>query len=150
MGALGLALADHWVWMILGCLLVSAELLAPGYFLMWIGGAALATGLATAFLPLGVALQLGLFGVIAIAAVSVGRHYFADNTPSADPDLNNRAARMIGATGTVVEAIDAGRGRVKIGDSVWNASGADLAIGTKVRITGLDAGTVQIEAIQSA
>ena len=147
MGALGLSLADHWVWMILGCLLVSAELLAPGYFLMWIGGAALVTGLATAILPLGAALQLGLFGIIAIAAVYVGRHYFALNASSADPDLNNRAARMIGATGTVVEAIDAGRGRVKIGDSVWNASGADTAIGTKVRITGLDAGTVQIEAI---
>ena len=147
MTALGLSLADHWLWMILGCLLVSAELLAPGYFLMWVGGAALATGLVTAILPLGAALQFGLFGVIAIAAVYVGRHYFSDNTPSADPDLNNRAARMIGATGIVVDAIDAGRGRVKIGDSVWNAKGADAAIGAKVRVTGLDTATVLVEAI---
>ena len=147
MGALGLVLADHWLWLILGCILVSAELLVPGYFMMWIGGAALVTGFATALLPLGDTVQIGMFGVVAIAAVYVGRRFFSLNASSADSNLNNRAARMIGATGTVVEAIDAGRGRVKIGDSVWNASGADTAIGTKVRITGLDAGTVQIEAI---
>ena len=147
MGALGLVLADHWLWLILGCILVSAELLVPGYFMMWIGGAALVTGFATALLPLGDAVQIGMFSVVAIAAVYVGRRFFSLNASSADSNLNNRAARMIGATGTVVEAIDAGRGRVKIGDSVWNASGADTAIGTKVRITGLDAGTVQIEAI---
>ena len=64
---------------------------------------------------------------------------------SADPKLNDRGARMVGEVVTVVETIEAGGGRVKIGDSVWSAKGPDTAVGAKVRISALDGGAVVVE-----
>ncbi len=142
-----LPLADHWVWLILGCILVSAELLAPGYFLMWIGAAALLTGVVSTVLPIGITLQLALFSVSAIAAVYAGRQFFSFKPQSADPKLNDKGARLVGEIVTVVEAIDSGRGRVKLGDGVWTAKGNDAAAGSKVRITGVDGQVLLVEAV---
>ena len=52
-------------------------------------------------------LTLGLIGaVLAVAAVYAGRRWFAMNPiESSDPNLNDRGARLIGETVTVVEAI---------------------------------------------
>ena len=55
-------------------------------------------------------------------------------------------ARLIGETVTVVDAIVDGRGRVKVGDGVWPAKGADCEVGTKVRITGADGTVLVVEA----
>ena len=143
---MGLPLVDHWVWLILGCVLVSAELLAPGYFLMWIGAAALLTGVVSTVLPIGVTVQLAVFSISAIAAVYAGRHFFSSSPVSADPKLNDKGARLVGEIVTVVEAIDSGRGRVKLGDGVWTAKGNDAPAGTKVRITGVDGQVLLVEA----
>jgi inner membrane protein len=146
MGLFDLPVADHWAWLILGALMVTAEMLAPGFFLMWIGGAALLVGLATAVLPIGAELQLILFAVIAPAAVYAARRWFVTNAiQSADPDLNNRGARLTGEVVTVVEALDGGRGRVKVGDSVWTAKGANAPIGAKLRVTGCDGSVLLVD-----
>ena len=41
----------HYGWWILAFVLIGAELLAPGYFLIWIGFAAAALGAVTFFTP---------------------------------------------------------------------------------------------------
>jgi membrane-bound ClpP family serine protease len=48
-----LAALGPWVWIIMGLLFMLVELLAPGLFFIWLGLAALATGLAVAALGLG-------------------------------------------------------------------------------------------------
>ena len=53
------------------------------------------------------------------------RHYERNPVPSSDPLLNDRTARLIGQKVTVVEAIENGEGRVRVGDSVWAARGPD-------------------------
>jgi hypothetical protein len=52
---------------------------------------------------------------------------------------------MTGEIVTVVEPITNGHGRVKVGDSVWNARGMDAAIGTAVRVTGSDGSILLVE-----
>ena len=142
------ALDAHWAWLILAAALATAEVLVPGFFLIWFALAAFATGLIALFLPVPVAIQLVLFAVFAVVSVYAGRRWFKMNPiESADPKLNDRGARMIGEIVTVVETIEAGGGRVKIGDSVWNAKGPDTAIGAKVRICALDGGAVVVEPI---
>ncbi|MGH7004326.1 MAG: NfeD family protein [Alphaproteobacteria bacterium] len=47
---------------------------------------------------------------------------------------------------TLEEATVNGRGRARIGDSLWRVTGPDLAAGTRVRITGMDQGTLKVEA----
>jgi inner membrane protein len=141
-------LTGHWFWLSLGVLLGAAEIVAPGFFLIWLGTAAIVTGLIAFVLPISFALQVGLFAVLSIVAVYAARRWFKDNPiESDDPKLNNRGARLTGEIVTVVEAIESGRGRVKVGDGVWLARGGDAAVGTRVRVTGSDGSTLMVEAV---
>jgi inner membrane protein len=141
------ALAPHWFWLSLGLLLGAAEILIPGFFLIWLAVAAIATGLIAWVLPVPIVGQVVLFAVLAIGAVYAARQWMIKN-PGApgDPMLNDRAARLIGEIVTVIEAIDGGSGRVKVGDSVWMAKGADAPTGARVRVTGSDGGALLVEA----
>ena len=50
------------------------------------------------------------------------------------PLLNRRGEQMIGKVATLTEPIKDGRGRVRIGDTMWRVSGPDLPAGTQVRV----------------
>jgi len=127
----------NWFWLVAGVLLAIAEILAPGFFMIWLAVAAIATGLLALVLPISMPFQVLLFASLAVAAVYAGRRWFVLNPiESTDPKLNNRGARLVGETVTVVEAIENGKGRVKVGDSVWIAKGPDAAVGVPVRVTG--------------
>jgi membrane protein implicated in regulation of membrane protease activity len=139
-------LDTHWFWLIAGVLLAIAEILVPGFFLIWLAVAAIVTGLLALLLPISMTFQILLFAGLAVAAVYAGRRWFILNPiESTDPKLNDRGARLVGETVVVVEAIQDGRGRVKVGDSVWNVRGADAAIGDRVRVTGSDGPTLLVE-----
>lgn len=136
-----------WLWMIGGVVLLIAEILAPGFFLVFIGAAAIAAGLFTVLFDLGLAGQLALFALYAVVAVTIGRRVYAhQNVDSSDPMLNDRVARLIGRTVTVVEAVDDHGGRVRVGDSEWSARGGPAAAGERVRITGIDGNCLKVEA----
>jgi membrane protein implicated in regulation of membrane protease activity len=140
-------LEPGWLWLIGGVLLLIAEIIAPGFFLVFIGAAAIAAGLFTVLFDLGLAGQLALFALYAIVAVTIGRRVYAhQNVDSADPLLNDRAARLIGKTVTVVEAVDDHGGRVRVGDGEWSARGGPADAGDRVRITGIDGNCLRVEA----
>jgi len=140
-------LEPGWLWLIGGVLLLIAEIIAPGFFLVFIGAAAIAAGLFTVLFDLGLAGQLALFALYAIVAVTIGRRVYAhQNVDSADPLLNDRAARLIGRSVTVVEAVDDHSGRVRVGDGEWSARGGPAAAGDRVRITGIDGNCLRVEA----
>lgn len=136
-----------WLWLIGGVLLLIAEVIAPGFFLVFIGTAAIAAGLFTVLFDLGPAAQLALFALYAVVAVSMGRRIYAPrNVDSSDPMLNDRAARLVGRTVTVVEAVDEHGGRVRVGDGEWSARGGPAGKGDRVRITGIDGNCLRVEA----
>lgn len=138
-----MAIAAHWIWLLAGLLLATAEIIAPGIFLIWIGAAAILTGLATLALGLSFALQFGVFAVAAIIALYAGRRWLLLHPiETSDPMLNDRAARLIGRTVVATEPIADGGGRVRVGDSVWNASGPDAPVGTRLRVVSIDGGTL--------
>ena len=142
------SLEPHWFWLLAGLLLGAAEIIVPGFFLIWFAIAAVITGLLAFVLPDAVALQIGVFAVVAVAMVYFGRRWFAANPiVSSDPLLNDRSARLVGEIVTVVDAIEHGSGRVKVGDSVWSAKGADAAVGAKVRITGANGSVLMVEGV---
>lgn len=141
-------IADHWLWLIAAAVLGIGEIIIPGAFLMWMGIAALITGLATLVLPLGVALQLAVFAVMAVASVYAGRRILVRSPiVSADPLLNDRGARLIGEIVTAVTAVDDLSGRVKVGDGVWSARGATASVGDRLRVVGIDGGVLIVEAV---
>lgn len=144
----GLDLDPSWLWLIGGVVLLIAELIAPGFFLMFIGAAGIATGLLSLLLPIGLALQLALFAILAVAIVRIGgrRAYSFKYEHSSDPFLNNRVARLLGQVVVVVEPVDANGGRVRVGDSVWSARGGPAAVGERVRIVDIDGNCLKVEA----
>jgi inner membrane protein len=62
--------------------------------------------------------------------------------------LNERSNSMLGERGTVCEAFLSGRGKVRVGDSVWLATGADLAEGTPVVVSGVHGTRLVVEAVK--
>jgi membrane protein implicated in regulation of membrane protease activity len=66
---------------------------------------------------------------------------------SDQPDLNRRAEQLVGRVLLLEEAIEGGRGKVRVGDTLWLAEGADLAAGTRVKVTGVRRDALQVEAV---
>ena len=141
-------LEAHWWWLLAAALLALIELVAPGIFSIWIAAAAALTGLAVLAFDIPFGFQLALFALLSIAAVYLGRHWYERNpVSSADPNLNDRTARLVGQTVTVVGAIRHGEGRVRVGDSVWTARGPDAEEGAQVRVAGADGGCLRVEPV---
>lgn len=139
-----------WLWLIGGVLLLIAEVIAPGFFLVFIGAAAMATGLFTVLFGLGVAPQLALFAVYAVIALMVGRKVYGNrHSESTDPLLNDPSGRLVGKTVTVVSPVDEHGGRVRVGDGEWSARGGPAETGERVRIIGVDGNCLRVEAVRA-
>jgi membrane protein implicated in regulation of membrane protease activity len=135
-------------WLALAAILAALEIIMPGVFLIWIAAAAAVTGALSFLLPIGTAAQLILFAILCGLSVYFGRRWYLNRpVPSSDPLLNDRAARLVGERVEVVEAIHNGSGRVKVGDSIWTARGADAPVGSIVRITGAVGSELLVEPI---
>jgi membrane protein implicated in regulation of membrane protease activity len=145
----GFDLEPHWLWLLGATLLAIAEIIVPGVFLIWLAAAAAVTGLVALAFDIPVAFQLALFALLSIASVYGGRRWYIRNPmPSSDPLLNDRAARLKGETLVVVSAIENGRGRVRVGDSVWACRGPDCTEGSRVRVVGADGSCLHVEPVR--
>lgn len=139
-------ISTHWFWLSLGLVLGVAEMVAPGFFLMWLGLAALIVGILDYFLPITLAYQVAMFATLSVITVFAGKKFLQDNPiESDDVKLNDRGARLTGEVVTVVEPIINGHGRVKVGDSVWSARGVDAALGARVKVIGADGAVLLVE-----
>ncbi len=138
-----------WGWWALGLVLLAAEVVAPGMFLVWIGIAAILTGAVslllweTSFWVWQV--QLVFFALLAVAAVFAGRRLLAGSDASDEPLLNQRGARLIGRTAVLEKPISEGRGRIRLDDTTWTVSGPDLPAGARVKVTGSSGGRLTVE-----
>ncbi|MBI1205301.1 MAG: NfeD family protein [Rhodopseudomonas sp.] len=138
---------NPWIWAIAALVAAIAEIVVPGFYLIWLAAGAAIAALASFAFGLTLTGQLFLFAIASILSCIAG--YFAyrrlDRLPADAAMLNQRGLEMVGTTGTVYEAIRNGRGKVNLGDSVWLAEGPDLDAGAAVVVTGLR-GTVAVVA----
>lgn len=140
-----------WNWIILGAVLLAVEILTPGVYILWLGIAAIATGLLS-FLLEGAGLwnwqvQVLVFLALSIVCVLIGRHVFPP-TGTSDTDqplLNQRERQLIGRTATLEDPIREGHGRIRLGDTLWRVSGPDLPAGTRVRVIAAEGGEITVE-----
>jgi membrane protein implicated in regulation of membrane protease activity len=139
-----------WLWAIGGVLLLIAEIVAPGFFLVFIGAAAIATGLFTLLFDLGAAPQLALFAIYAVLAVMIGKRWYGE------PDglderhaINEPAKRLVGKTVTAVTEVDEHGGRVRVGDGEWNARGGPAAAGDRLTVTDVEGSCLIVQAIRT-
>ena len=139
----------HWAWLTLGLVLAGLEMLVPGVYLIWLAVAALVTGALTFALDLSPPMQIVDFVFLSlIIAFSAKRVLGERPIKSSDPLMNRRGARLVGETAVVVQAIEHGSGRVKLGDSEWIARGPDIAVGERVRVSGSEGAILLVEPLR--
>lgn len=136
----------HWVWLTLGLVLAGLEMLVPGVYLIWLAAAAIITGVLTGLFDLSLPMQVIDFVFLSLILVFSARRLLRDRPiGSSDPLMNRRGARLVGESALVVQAIEHGSGRVKLGDSEWIARGPDVAAGERIRIVGSDGASLLVE-----
>lgn len=104
--------------------------------LPWIGGAVAFLGVSRLVRgDQGAGWLIGL-GVLLVVLDIVGDLWLhRDIVAHADePSLNARGQRHVGKLAVLEKPIAAGRGRIRLGDSLWAVEGSDLPAGTRVRV----------------
>ena len=126
-----------WNWFILAVVLFILETMIPGVHFLWFGLAAVVVGFLALVIGVAWPWQVLAFGLISVLAVFWVRKYARPDMAISDlPDLNVRGQQYIGRSLVVEQAIQNGRGKVRVGDTLWQAEGPDLPVGTWVKVTG--------------
>lgn len=125
---------EWWQWVVLGALLLGAELFVDAdFYLVFLGAAAVgvgAVGLAPVALPLSG--QILLFALLSVSTlVLFRRRVYAKLRPA----LPDRAEGVVGEIAVAEEAIESGgQGRVVLRGSSWTAvNGGDAALAERAR-----------------
>lgn len=142
-------LVNNYGWWIAALLLIVAEMILPGYFLLWIGVAAGAVGVITLVAPsLPAVAQAALFALLAIASCFAYWRFIRPLAEHRDdqPLLNRRGKKLIGERFVLIEAIVNGRGKVKVGDGQWLAEGPDLPAGSEVEVVACEGTSLKVRA----
>lgn len=138
-----------WYWLLLGLLLLGAEMMTPGgFYILFFGLAALVVGaIAGSGLVEGDSAQWLLFSGIAIASLLVFRGPLLARISAAEvkhPDVDS----MVGEVAIPVETLAAGAiGKVELRGTTWSARNAGptpLNKGQRSKVTGMDGLTLLI------
>ncbi len=139
-----------WGWIVLGALLLGAELLLipADFFLVFLGVSAMAVG-GLAWLAVGLSpeIQWLLFAALSVVAFLLFRRRWAAR---AAHSANPRVEGLVGEVGTAREPIAAGgTGRVELRGSPWSAQNVGDAIesGARVRVERVEGLTLCVRRI---
>lgn len=131
---------DWIIWIASGLVLLIAEILLPGVFMMWLGLAACGAGLLTLAFGLSFAAQVVSFGILTAITLSIGLRLRRPRQV-----VHTEREGLIGrpATALVFQGRD---GRVRLGDSDWAARvPADIPPpdpGTRLRVAQVEGTTL--------
>src|SRR5436190_17798236 len=122
-----------WIpWVILGLVLIVAEVFTPGFVLLWFGIGALAAALASLVGVDSLAIQFAIFAIVSIALTAASRTIFVNyfSREKTGDSLRTGMESLPGKIGTVVSSSRGAlnEGAVKLFGSTWIAypdSGAD-------------------------
>lgn len=132
------------IWVLAGLAMLAAELALPGIFLLWVGLAAIGTGLAVlVFAPAFWVLALVFLALLA-AGIAVALRLKRGR--GEHPSLNTPDAGLVGRHGTLLPP-EGPQQRVRLGDSDWPARltrHAEAAPGDAVRVEAVDGTTLVV------
>jgi hypothetical protein len=135
-----------WNWFVVGGILLIAEVLVPGVFLLWLGLAALVVGGLSLLVTMPWQVQLVIFAALSLAAVPLWRRLSSASTTD-QPFLNRRTQALIGRIFTLERPIVGGIGAVSVDDTVWRVTGADAPAGSRIKVTRVDGATIYVERV---
>jgi inner membrane protein len=112
-----------WIlWIVLGAILIIAEIFTLGFVLFWFGVGALAAAL-IGWLGFGFSLQFLIFAIVSIALTAMSRTIFVNYFPQNEDALKTGIDSLPGQIGTVTIASKGAlkEGAVKVYGSIWTA-----------------------------
>lgn len=139
-----------WNWWVLALVLLVVELLAPGFFFLWMAASAFITGGLLLLIPAtGIDLQVSIFSVLSVAAITAWKRYGKKHPIATDhPLLNKRGAQYIGRVFSLYKPIENGEGKIKVDDSIWKVHGEDCDIKTKVKVISVRGTVFDVEKVE--
>ena len=133
-------------WLVIGLVLIIIELFVWSVFLLWIGASAITVSIIFYLIPeISGPLQLIIFLILASSATYLSKRYYPVKT--VDDQLNDKAKKHIGKE-CIIESIENGVTKVKIGESLWFAKGSNLSAGQRVKIIDVESSTFIIEPLK--
>lgn len=141
-----------WHWFALATIFIIIEIFVPGIAFLWLGIAAIATGLCFLIFPqLAFEFQVVIFAVTAVITTVTARMVIARTAkPSDRPNLNQRGLSYVGSVYSLVDDTRNGHGKVHIGDTEWLVElapgSADLNAGSPVKVVDVTGATLVVAA----
>ena len=136
-----------WSWLVAAILLLALEMVVPGVHFVWFGLAAGLTAIVSYATGMPWPWQLVAFVVMSGVTVLIVRKFARYGASTTDePALNERGVQYVGRTVLIEVPIEGGRGKVRVGDTLWQASGPNLPKGAHARVTGCDGTVLKVEA----
>jgi len=138
----------YWHWLIIAVALIILEILIPGAYFLWMGiSAAIVGGAMFVFPQMPILVQILIYAVLSVITVVMYKSYRKKNPLVTDePALNRRGEQYIGRSFTLTEPIVNGEGKIKVDDSTWKISGADMVVGASVRVIAIEGSILKVEA----
>ncbi len=138
---------EFWYWLIAAVVMIVIEMLLPAAYFLWMGISAFIVGLILYVVPdLHLLIQVIIFGVLSVVTLVMYKKHKGENpTVKDEPNLNRRGEQYVGRTFTLDEAIVNGVGKVRVDDSTWKVRGADMPVGSKVRVMSVDGTVFNVE-----
>ena len=133
-----IATLQPWHWLVLGILLLGLETLGIGGFLIGFAIACFVQSLIVFLAPeLHWSLQIFIFAINAVIFTFLYWKVFKPfNSRTDQPQLNDRAAQMVGRSAVIDVDMPHGEGKVMFGDTYWRIkSEGPLASGDAVSVT---------------
>ena len=111
------------LWLIIGIVLVVAEVLSGAFVLVMLGSAALIAALAAA-LGVGPVISGVVFAAVAAAGITLARPALVARMRAVDHVKTNVEA-LVGSKALVTETVNAHTGQVKVNGEIWSARSYD-------------------------
>jgi len=139
-----------WNWWLLALILLVVELLAPGFFFLWMAAAGFVTGCLLLLIPvLDIKLQVSIFSVLSVVAITLWKLYDKKHPIITDhPLLNKRGQQYIGRVFSLYKPIENGEGKIKVDDSIWKVHGQDCDISAKVKVIAVRGTVFDVERVE--
>jgi len=127
-------------WWILAGALLLAEMMQPGFFMIWLAAAAALTAIVASVLHLEWTSEALTFAGLAILCVAGSWRIVTKSwvTKSDQPHLNQSHQAFVGKSYPLEKAIVDGHGKIKVDDRIWDVQGPDMPKGAHVKVTGVD------------
>lgn len=135
-------------WLVLGLILLIAEMASGTTYLLWPAVAAFAVALLAWLTPIGWEIEIAVFALLIIALTYFGHPIVKRwRNEGAASGLNERSTTLIGVRG-VVQNFSNGVGSVKVQDTVWRAVSEEaLEAGQAVEVAAVDGVTLKVKRV---